>query len=154
MKAIRHVPRMITARPLVEAERPAMVAAFLDAGLAVDDLRLPGREFFSFRDPHNTAVGYCGIEVYQESALLRSLMLLPEMRRRGYGAAIIERMAEHARRRGARSLYLLTASSAEYFERAGFQRIDRAEAPPAIAATTEFKALAPTGATFMRRALG
>jgi len=154
MKAIRPIPRMITARPLVEAERPAMVAAFLDAGLAVDDLRLPGREFFSFRDPHNKPIGYCGIEIYKEDALLRSLMLLPEMRRRGYGAAIVERMVEHAQRRGARFLYLLTPKSAAYFERAGFREFDRGEAPPAIAATTEFKALARTSATFMRRTIG
>lgn len=153
MKAIRTVPRMVTARPLVMAERAAMTAVLSEAGLPIDDLRLPGREFFSFSEQFGPTMGYAGIEIYKEDALLRSLVVRPEMRKRGYGSAIVERMADHAQRRGVRFLYLLTAKHAAFFERSGFREFDRAEAPPAIAATTEFTALAPTSAAFMRRTL-
>jgi N-acetylglutamate synthase-like GNAT family acetyltransferase len=153
MKAIRPVPRTVTARPLADAERTAMIAALSEAGLPIDDLRLPGREFFSFSEQYGSAIGYAGIEIYKEDALLRSLVLRPDMRRRGYGIAIVERMADHAARHGVRFLYLLTAKHAALFARAGFREFDREQAPTAIAATTEFKALAPTSAAFMRRTL-
>ena len=120
-----------------------MTAALSEAGLPIDDLRLPGREFFSFSEEYGPALGYAGIEVYKGDALLRSLVVLPEMRQRGYGAAIVERMAAHAERHGVRFLYLLTAKQAAFFARAGFREFDRGQAPPAIAATTEFRALAP-----------
>ncbi len=144
---------MVTARPLAEAERTAMTAALSEGGLPIDDLRWPGRIFFSFRDQEGAHVGYAGMEIYDGDGLLRSLVLRPEMRRRGYGVPIVERMAANAQRLGVRFLYLLTAKHADFFARAGFREFDRAQAPAAIADTTEFKALAPTAAAFMRRTL-
>lgn len=128
-----------------------MIAALSEAGLPIDDLRLPGRDFFSFNEDFGPAIGFAGIELYKEDALLRSLVLKPDMRGRGYGTAIVERMVAHADRHGVRFLYLLTAKHADFFARLGFREFDREQAPPAIAATTEFRALAPTPAAFMRR---
>ena len=52
-----------------------------------------------------------------------------------------------------RALYLLTTTAVPFFERMGFAAIDRAEAPPAIAATREFATYCPESAVLMRRRL-
>ncbi len=141
----------LTARPVASLEQAAMTAALAAADLPIDDLREPGRDFFAFRNDTGTVVGYAGIEVYGTDALLRSVVTLPDARHRGYGLAIGERMAAIAKRRGVRALYALTTTAAPFFERLGFRTVEKTEAPPAIAGTTEFRALCPSTAVFLRR---
>ena len=150
MKRIR---RLLIARLLPAAERPALAAVLSAAGLPTQDLGEPGREFFAFRDPRGTLVGYGGIEVLGRDALLRSAITLPEMRGRAYGAALVDRMLALALRRGVRTVYLLTTTAVPFFERLGFTIIDRADAPPQIAATREFAAYCPASAVLMRQHL-
>jgi len=52
-----------------------------------------------------------------------------------------------------RALYLLTSTAESYFERRGYRRIDRAEAPPSIQATREFASLCPASCAFMFKRL-
>jgi N-acetylglutamate synthase-like GNAT family acetyltransferase len=153
LKRIRRLPRLLTARPLPEGERPVLAAVLTAASLPSQDLSDPGREFFAFRDPRGTLVGYGGIEVLGADALLRSVITVPEMRDRAYGAAIVDRMLALALRRGVRTLYLLTTTAVPFFERLGFAAIDRTEAPAAIAATGEFATHCPASAVLMRRRL-
>jgi len=154
LKRTRRLPRLLTARPLPEGERPVLAAVLSAASLPTQDLGEPGREFFAFRDPRGTLVGYGGIEVLGRDALLRSVITVPEMRDRAYGAAIVDRMLALAVRRGVRTLYLLTTTAAPFFERLGFAAIDRADAPPAIAGTAEFATYCAASAVLMRRRLG
>jgi len=153
LKRIHRLPRLLTARPLPEGERPLLAAVLSAANLPSRDLSEPGREFFAFRDPRGTLVGYGGIEVLGADALLRSIVTVPEMRDRAYGVAIVDRMFALALRRGVRAVYLLTTTAVPFFERMGFAAIDRAEAPPAIAATREFTTYCPESAVLMRRRL-
>jgi N-acetylglutamate synthase-like GNAT family acetyltransferase len=153
LKRIHRLPRLLTARPLAAGELPLLAATLSAASLPTGDLDEPGREFFAFRDPRGTLVGYGGIEVLGRDALLRSVITVPEMRDRAYGAAIVDRMLALALRRGVRTLYLVTTTAVPFFERLGFAAIDRAEAPPAIAATREFAVYCPASAVLMRRQL-
>jgi len=154
LKRIHRLPRLLTARPLAPSELPSLAATLNAASLPIEDLTEPGREFFAFRDPRGALVGYGGIEVLGQDALLRSVITVPEMRDRAYGMAIVDRMLALALRRGVRTLYLLTTTAVPFFERLGFAVIDRAEAPPAIAATREFAIHCPASAVLMRRQLG
>ncbi len=95
--------------------------------------------------------GVVGVESYGECALLRSLAVAPGCRSRGLGERLVDLAVAMARRGGARELYLLTTTAADYFARLGFERIDRAAAPAAILATTEFAHLCPESAACMRR---
>ena len=153
MNRIRRLPRLLTARPLPSGEHPALAAVLGAASLPAEDLGEPGREFFAFRDPRGTVVGYGGIEVLGRDALLRSVITVPEMRGRAYGAALVDRMLALSLRRGVQTVYLLTTTAVPFFERLGFTAIDRAEAPPAIAATREFTTYCPASAVLMRRHL-
>jgi amino-acid N-acetyltransferase len=51
------------------------------------------------------------------------------------------------------AVYLLTNTAAEYFPRFGFERITRADVPPAVQASIEFTSLCPYTATVMRKRL-
>ena len=75
--------------------------------LPVDDLAEAGRTFFRVREGANT-FGFGGYELYGEHALIRSLVVLPEARKRGIGRQVAEQILEHARNEGARRAYLLT----------------------------------------------
>ena len=67
--------------------------------LPVDDLAEAGRTFFRVREGANT-LGFGGYEILGEHALIRSLVVLPEARKRGIGRRVTEQILEHARKRG------------------------------------------------------
>lgn len=148
-----HIDGSLDGRSIAQAERATMATALAAEGLPTDDLDDPRHRFFAF-DRAGERVGYGGLELHGEVALLRSLVTLPAARGFGVGAAMVEWLAAHARGQDACSLYLLTMGAADYFARHGFARIERASAPPAIAATAQFSALCPASAVVMRRDLG
>ena len=96
--------------------------------LPVDDLAQGGRTFFRVREGAET-LDFGGYEVYGESALIRSLVVLPEARKRGIGTAVAEQIFDHARKEGARRAYLLTESAGGFFAQLGFQPLPRIGAP-------------------------
>lgn len=104
--------------------------------------------FVVLRDGEHVA-GAVGIEVYEEVALLRSLIIAPDFRSHGYGGQLtsaIEVLAESA---GVKSIYLLTTSAEGFFSRHGYRRIERSQAPAAIRGTSQFSALCPATAVLM-----
>ncbi len=96
-------------------------------------------------------VGTAGMELYGRAALLRSVVVSPELRGSGLGAALTERIAAEASAAGARMLYLLTTTADAYFPRLGFQRIRRDDLPPDLAASEELKGACPVSAVVMAR---
>jgi arsenate reductase (glutaredoxin) len=140
----------LAARP-VAADAPELSAALLEAGLPIEDLTDSGRTFFRF-ELDGLPVGYAGYELYGEHALLRSVVVLPAMRGKGFGRAIAEAVLERARAAGARQAYLLTTSAEDFFTHAGFSRLERSAAPPAILATKQAATICST-APLMTRAI-
>ena len=98
-------------------------------------------------------VGFGGLEVHGDDALLRSLLTLPPVRGRGVGAAMVAALEFEARLHVCRSLWLITDTAAEFYERLGYARCDRAVVPPAIAATGEFAELCPASAEVLMKKL-
>jgi len=120
-------------------------AALQTAGLPIDDLEQGGRIFFRFAN-QGQIVGYGGLEPYGDCALLRSVVVLPDQRGRGYGEAISHQMLDQAGREGARTVYLLTESAADFFEHLGFVKVERTAAPAAILQTRQAASLCPASA--------
>ena len=120
-------------------------AALQAAGLPIDDLEQGGRTFFRFAD-QGQIVGFGGLESYGDCALLRSVVVLPDKRKRGYGEAISRQMLDYAARDGARTVYLLTETATAFFEYLGFVKVDRATAPAAILQTRQAASLCPASA--------
>lgn len=118
------------------------------AGLPTSDLAEPSRRFFRF-DDDGGLVGYGGLEGIGDVRLLRSLIVTPARRRNGVGGTLLATLERAAANDGACALYLLTTTARPFFQRHGYAIIDRAEAPSAIASSTEFRSLCPASATLL-----
>ncbi len=131
---------------------PAILALLDGAGLprAGVEAWLP---HFVVAERAGAIVAAAGVEIHGRAALLRSVVVAPEARGGGVGAALTERLATEAARAGARMLYLLTTTAAAYFPRLGFRTIERAELPEALAASEELKGACPASAIVMARPL-
>jgi N-acetylglutamate synthase-like GNAT family acetyltransferase len=125
------------AQPLATWERDGLKAALVRAGLPADDIAEPGPLFWRF-ERDDVPVGFAGIEVHGRDALLRALLTLPPLRRRGFGGAMIDKMEVEARARGAAAIYLLAGESVAFFGRLGYAPCARAQVPAMIAATAVF----------------
>ncbi len=98
-------------------------------------------------------VGTAALELYGRSALLRSVAVAAPLRGRGVGQALTAAALNLARRRGVRTVYLLTETAAEFFPKFGFRPIDRAAVDPAVLASEEFTTACPSGALIMVKPL-
>jgi len=98
-------------------------------------------------------VGCAGLELYGETALLRSLAVLPEQRGRGLGARLAGEILERARSLGASEAVLLTTTVQALAASMGFEAVPRESVPPAVRGSWEFRADCCGTATCMRLAL-
>jgi N-acetylglutamate synthase-like GNAT family acetyltransferase len=147
------MPAKLTAHPLRDGERGALAAALARADLPIADIEAPGRLFWRFETDDAVPVGFGGLEVHGEDALLRSLVTLPPVRGRGIGTAMVAALEFEARLHGCANLWLITTTAAEFYERLGYARCDRAVVPAAIAATGEFAELCPASADVLMKKL-
>lgn len=95
------------------------------------------------------AVG--GLEIYNKTALLRSVATSPEYRGRGLAQAIVGELEKLADSCGVSSLYLLTETASNFFEKLGYQQVERSTAPDDITATRQFSDLCPSSAELMMK---
>jgi len=98
-------------------------------------------------------VGCVALEPYGDAALLRSLVVAAGRRGRGLGTALYDRVVAQAALRGVKTAYLLTTTAERFCSRKGFEKIERAAVPAAVAASAEFRELCPATAVCMRRRL-
>jgi amino-acid N-acetyltransferase len=124
-------------------------AALRDSELPLDGLRDQFGEGYALAEADGRLIGVEGIEVYGDDGLLRSAAVVSSWRGKGVGDALTRDRIEWARRRGLRSLYLLTTTAGDYFPRFGFAPTDRASAPPAVQHSREFSEACPSTALFM-----
>jgi GNAT superfamily N-acetyltransferase len=123
------------------------VEALTNAELPTDDLTSEPFRYFTADD---MAWGGLGIGA---DALIRSVVVLPQARRRGLGVLVTEAIVRQARDAGAERLWLLTTGAAPFFESLGWRRTDRTDAPASITHSRQFTDVCPLSATLMARAL-
>lgn len=87
---------------------------------------------------HGRVVGCIGMEPRGSDALFRSLVVTPAYRGIGLGRRLYEALEELAKRKGINRAYVLTNTIEALAQTWGFSRIERAQVPPAIQATSEF----------------
>lgn len=98
-------------------------------------------------------VGVIGIEPRGRTGIIRSLAVIPKFRGKGIARSLVARAEALAAGGGLRAIFLLTDGAAAFWERAGYTRVPRMEAPREIQASAEFAALCPAAATCMKRML-
>jgi amino-acid N-acetyltransferase len=94
-------------------------------------------------------VGVVGLELYGESALLRSAAVEESWRGSGVGRVLVERALDLARERGIEDVYLLTTTAENYFPKFGFVCVRRDEVAQGVQSSVEFRSACPESATVM-----
>lgn len=94
-------------------------------------------------------LGAVGLEIFENVALLRSLVVDRDVRGEGLGIRLTAAAEALAQRSGAESVYLLTTTAEEFFRRRGYRIVARSEGPAAIQSTTQFTELCPSSAVLM-----
>jgi N-acetylglutamate synthase-like GNAT family acetyltransferase len=66
---------------------------------------------------------------------------------------LVSAIQQHAITEGVTTLFLLTTTSADYFVKGGYRRVDRADVPADIQGTQQFAGLCPASAVVMVKEL-
>lgn len=132
-----------------------IINLLLAAGLPTEDLtsERPGQFLIARSADGHRISGAIGLEVYEKSGLLRSLIVTPNGRSAGLGAALVGALEGHAVDIGIEELWLLTIDAETYFARYGYTKVARQMAPEPIRASREFTELCPADAALMTKRL-
>lgn len=130
----------------------ALRALLQAAGLPFEDVAAE-RQDFTVAVQDDRVVGGVALETFQGVALLRSLAVVEPLRGSGLGSALYDRVLARARQLGLSQLFLLTTTAAPFFERRGFRRVERSQAPDVVARSAQFATLCPASATCLALSL-
>ena len=98
-------------------------------------------------------VGTIGLEVYGETALLRSAVVASDLQKTGIGSLLYTHNLAQARQLGVQRLILLTNTAEKYFARKGFKKIDQKSVTGPITVSVEFTGVCPSHAACMELVL-
>ena len=132
---------------------PGIVALLADANLCHDDLTSDHMADCITVYDDAQLIGAVGLEVFGQDALLRSLIVAPNLRGKSVGGQLVDAIETHARLKNVSTLFLLTTTADLFFEHRGYKRIDRDSVADDIGKTTEFASFCPDSAVCMRKRL-
>jgi amino-acid N-acetyltransferase len=90
------------------------------------------RDFFVYVNSRDEVRGCCALRLYWDDlAEIQSLAVLEMSKGQGIGVALVEACIEEARQLGISKVFTLT-SKPDFFEKRGFERIDRSQLPHKI----------------------
>jgi amino-acid N-acetyltransferase len=92
-------------------------------------------------DDGETLLGCAGVELYADSAVLRSVMTAPELRGSGEGVRLVKRALDYARGNGAKRCYLFTMTAEQWFPRFGFSACTLDEFDKAARESWQYRAV-------------
>ena len=135
--------------------RPASPADLLHARalLAANALPLDGfpeePEAVWIAAAGDRVVGVVALELYPDSALLRSLAVQQDLRGQRLGQQLVAAALDDVRRRDLAVVYLLTTTAETFFTRLGFAVVAREAVPDSLRGSIEFQSACPSTATSM-----
>lgn len=128
---------------------PEIIAFLIQNKLPAEDVAENIR-FWIIKDGERI-IGTIGLEVFGEYGLLRSLATDAEYRKTGIAAALIDSLFIYSATRQLHEIYLLTETAEAYFQKKGFGKIDRNDAPEILRSSTEFSTVCPVSAVCMKK---
>lgn len=140
--------------PIVAArscDGPALRRLLTSAGLLTEDIRDDRLGHFLVLRDGESVVGAIGIDLAEDSALLRSLVVAEPFRGCGLAKELVSAAESLARQKGVKTLYLLTTTAESFFTKYGYRSAPREDAPSAIAAMPQFSSLCPSTSAFMSK---
>jgi len=132
---------------------PQVKALLIESQLPTSDLSPKNLEHFFGCGTAQAPKGVVGLEIHGAVALLRSLTVAADCRGIGCGKALVAEAERYAQSKGVTELYLHTTTADQFFERLGYRRSVRENAPEAIRQTREFSGLCPSSSAFMTKVL-
>lgn len=145
---------METSQPIHRGPGHVEVTRLLEgASLPTSDLSGSDMQDFFYAGPATAPVGIVGLQFFGSDVLLRSLVVTSAQRRQGLGQRLVGHAEQHARERGAATVYLLTTTAEAFFRSRGYVVTSRDSAPSAIRSTPEFAGLCPANSAFLSKHL-
>ena len=117
---------------------PAITTLLKEANLPPDDLERWIDNFFVLII-EGKIEGCIGLEHWDDVGLLRSFVVSEEYRSRGLGINLYNKLIAIAKDMNLSSILLLAKGSSDFFEKNGFQFIDRNESPASVKNSVQFK---------------
>ena len=133
-------------------DREAIISLLEQAHLLTGDLPV-GLPDFVITKEAGRLVGVAGLECFGPVGLLRSVAVEPQHQGQQIASQLIGRLLQTAQASNLEAVYLITTTADRYFERYGFQPVNRQEVPVAIQQTQQFSDLCPSSAIVMKRTL-
>jgi amino-acid N-acetyltransferase len=112
-------------------------------------LTIKGRVFLGYYDDGGELIGSGGLEMYGDSALLRSVAVKESVRGQQLGKKIVDDLVTQARNSKINSIFLLTETAKDFFTKKGFKVVSRDEVPSQVRASSEFTHVCPASAICM-----
>lgn len=143
---------MFNIGPAQPTDLPALLDLLHRCGLKDDGFaeHLPA---LSVLRTHHAIIACAGLEVYGDTAILRSVAVDPAYRGQGLGKQIVQAVLRTARLRTVATVYLLTQTAEPFFARLDFVRVERACVPPPLLASVQFTSMCPATTPVMRLSL-
>jgi len=98
-------------------------------------------ESFWVLENEGRVAGAAGIEIYGEAAVLRSVVVAPELRGTGEGDRLVRTGLDYALDHSARRVYLFTMHAAPFFARYGFEPVTTDDFEPAVRESWQYVGL-------------
>lgn len=140
---------MLAVNKLDEEEREELKNLLSSNQLCYNDINDKGVHLFGVQLKDEN-IGFFGYELFENLALFRSMVVVPEARNKGYGVLVWHQAKEKLVAEGVKEVYLLTNTAAPFFSKQGFTEVARTSAPEPISTTTEFKEFCPADSVFMK----
>jgi amino-acid N-acetyltransferase len=149
---LTQAPAMFAVGSASAGDLSAIRALLERSGLPTSDLGSARPEFAVIRE-RGQVVAAGALQRFGSVALLRSVVVSPELRQSGLGRRVVVELERVARSTGIQQLILLTQTAAEFFSQQGYRVIDRGAAPKDMQQSEEFRSLCPSAATCMAKRL-
>ena len=120
--------------------------------LPTSDLDSARPDFVVIRE-NGRVIAAGALQPFGSSALLRSVVVAADRRKRGLGQAVVSELERMARMAHINQLILLTQTAPEFFAHQGYRVIERSSAPQDMQGSDEFRSLCPSSATCMAKSL-
>lgn len=135
-----------------QQDRDAIIRLLQFQNLPSEDLPLKFDDFYIVKD-HTEVIAAIGMEQFNEYALLRSMVVHPAYRNRQIAESLVQQLERAAIAQGIAAMYLLTETAAKYFEKKGYNYVDRSDVPGVLKQSSEFSHVCPVSATVMMKEL-
>jgi N-acetylglutamate synthase-like GNAT family acetyltransferase len=137
-------------RPATEQDYPQVCALLQSESLPIIDLEKELPHFF-VKMQNDSIIGSIGLELYERSALLRSMIVNPANRNKGIASELVHELASYAKEKGVKNLFLITNTAENYFQKQGFIRIERENVEKEVLQSKEFNGLCPASSVIMMK---